>query len=563
MASKWVWPVPDHPGIRSYYDEWRGNGIHGGIDIADYGVDGAPIVASRAGKVYTASCTCSHDYGKDYSCECGGGYGNWILIDHEDDWYSVYAHAKDVLVDVGEYVKQGQQIGTVGSTGYSTGAHLHFEIQQGWLNKVNPLYYVNSNNTLLLPSDIVVKPVVSNTANKLGQFLSVAESKLNTRGDWTWKTSGLAAGQPWCAAFVVACAKTVGGLLGVVIPNSFNCGDMITIGLALNLGKWLPGMYRHQIAVTPVPGDLQFIATQNGATEYSARHVGIVKEVKDGVVYAIAGNSGTWNNNTSYVKIETRSVNDNEILGYFRPSWGKVGGGYITAGSQLYPEVNTREDAFIRQIGYLDSSYKPSISVSNLRLSVINYTSTLAELFSSGMYNFAGIASAGQDNIADSSNLGLSDASSSTNNRAKQVFKLIQAKGLNAAASIGIVANIFHESSFDTSAKGDYNEYGVPTSFGLCQWHNDRGVAMKNFVGADWANNLSGQIDYLWDELTSSSYGYILSYLQNAPNTLSGATACADYFVRNFEVPANVDNEAVIRMDTASKYWKSITTQLV
>ena len=73
--------------------------------------------------------SCSHDYAKDYSCGCGGGYGNYVLIDHGDGYSTMYAHLSTAYVSVGEYVEQGQAIGAIGCTCHSTGNHLHFEVR--------------------------------------------------------------------------------------------------------------------------------------------------------------------------------------------------------------------------------------------------------------------------------------------------------------------------------------------------------------------------------------------------------------------------------------------------
>lgn len=66
------------------------------------------------------------------------GYGNFVVIDHNIDYVTLYSHLADVLVKEGEVVGQGQIIGTVGSTGNSTGAHLHFEIRD-FGRRANPL----------------------------------------------------------------------------------------------------------------------------------------------------------------------------------------------------------------------------------------------------------------------------------------------------------------------------------------------------------------------------------------------------------------------------------------
>ena len=85
---------------------------HPGIDIAeDYG---APIYASASGYVQRAGWY--------------GGYGNYVNISHDYGYSTAYGHMSSIKVNTGDYVQKGQVIGYVGSTGYSTGPHLHFEV---------------------------------------------------------------------------------------------------------------------------------------------------------------------------------------------------------------------------------------------------------------------------------------------------------------------------------------------------------------------------------------------------------------------------------------------------
>lgn len=127
-SSGFVWPAPGGYYISSGFGPRWGT-THKGIDIAGGGIGGTAAVASRAGTVIMVNNSCTHDYGKDYSCGCGGGYGNYVLIDHGDGYSTMYAHLSTAYVSVGENVEQGQSIGAVGSTGYSTGDHLHFEVR--------------------------------------------------------------------------------------------------------------------------------------------------------------------------------------------------------------------------------------------------------------------------------------------------------------------------------------------------------------------------------------------------------------------------------------------------
>lgn len=99
--------------------------FHAGIDIA--APYGAPIYAAESGKVILASW---YD-----------GYGYCIIIDHGDGVSTLYAHCSSIIVKKGQYVSKGQTIGYVGSTGNSTGPHLHFEVIING-NPVNPLNYL-------------------------------------------------------------------------------------------------------------------------------------------------------------------------------------------------------------------------------------------------------------------------------------------------------------------------------------------------------------------------------------------------------------------------------------
>lgn len=92
--------------------------IHG-FNGTDWGAPkGTPILAAASGKVIVAKYS-------GYS----GGYGQYVVIEHDNGTQTLYAHASKVLVSVGDEVKQGETIALVGSTGRSTGNHLHFEVR--------------------------------------------------------------------------------------------------------------------------------------------------------------------------------------------------------------------------------------------------------------------------------------------------------------------------------------------------------------------------------------------------------------------------------------------------
>ena len=140
-ASGFSWPAPGFCYISSPYGP-RWGSFHYGIDVGDAGIHGGAACASKAGTVVQVCNSCTHDYPKDYSCGCGGGYGNYVVISHDGTYSTVYGHLASAAVSVGQYVEQGQVIGYIGSTGWSTGAHLHFEVRVNG-SRVDPLGYVS------------------------------------------------------------------------------------------------------------------------------------------------------------------------------------------------------------------------------------------------------------------------------------------------------------------------------------------------------------------------------------------------------------------------------------
>ncbi len=129
----WLWPLGNASCYISSPFGYRsasisGNSFHGGTDISGGGISGKPIYASRAGKVITAVTS-------------NRGYGIYVLIDHGDGYSTLYAHMSSRYVSTGDNVSKGQMIGRVGSTGNSTGPHLHFEVRY-YGEKKNPMNFV-------------------------------------------------------------------------------------------------------------------------------------------------------------------------------------------------------------------------------------------------------------------------------------------------------------------------------------------------------------------------------------------------------------------------------------
>ncbi len=129
-TGSFIWPVPCSMRVTSRYgnrsDPFTGETkYHSGIDIDGFGNDGQPVIAADSGTVITASSN--------------SGYGNYVIIDHGST-KTLYAHMSGLAVSSGQTVTQGQTVGYLGSTGRSTGTHLHFEVYVGE-GRVDPASY--------------------------------------------------------------------------------------------------------------------------------------------------------------------------------------------------------------------------------------------------------------------------------------------------------------------------------------------------------------------------------------------------------------------------------------
>ncbi|MBQ8540128.1 MAG: peptidoglycan DD-metalloendopeptidase family protein [Clostridia bacterium] len=130
-TGKFLWPVPASQRVTSKYGYrihpvYKTRKFHAGIDIgAGYG---SAIVAAESGTVTTATY--------------GSGYGKYVVVSHGSGLTTLYAHCSSLLVKVGDKVTRGQTIAKVGSTGVSTGNHLHFEVRING-STTDPLAYVN------------------------------------------------------------------------------------------------------------------------------------------------------------------------------------------------------------------------------------------------------------------------------------------------------------------------------------------------------------------------------------------------------------------------------------
>jgi len=117
-TGSWIWPAAGR--ITQPFRPW-----HKAIDIANR--SGGSILAADSGVVIVAGWPDNY------------GYGNRVMIDHGNGYRTLYAHMSRISVRVGQSVKRGDKLGDMGSTGRSTGTHLHFEIRSSSRGNLNPL----------------------------------------------------------------------------------------------------------------------------------------------------------------------------------------------------------------------------------------------------------------------------------------------------------------------------------------------------------------------------------------------------------------------------------------
>ena len=133
-SSGFIYPVPSAYSritTQLYYSSGQ---YHGAVDFGSSGINGQPVYAVADGIVYTAKALTT-------------SYGNYVIIMHDNGLFTLYAHgqAGSIRVSEGQRVKQGQQIMNVGSTGNSTGPHLHFEVRLSpgtYDCRTNPMNYL-------------------------------------------------------------------------------------------------------------------------------------------------------------------------------------------------------------------------------------------------------------------------------------------------------------------------------------------------------------------------------------------------------------------------------------
>jgi murein DD-endopeptidase MepM/ murein hydrolase activator NlpD len=125
-GDKWQFPLKSSYTLTSHYGESRSYESHPGVDLAV--PTGTPVYAAQSGLVTVSSVY--------------GGYGNCVMIYHGNGLTSVYGHNSSLKVSKGQFVRRGQLVALAGSTGWSTGSHLHFEVRNSSGSPISPGPYI-------------------------------------------------------------------------------------------------------------------------------------------------------------------------------------------------------------------------------------------------------------------------------------------------------------------------------------------------------------------------------------------------------------------------------------
>lgn len=382
-------------------------------------------------------------------------------------------------------------------------------------------------------------------------FLYIAKSKADDPKAHAWVQQMIPSigNSAWCAAFVSACAKA-SKINGKAIGISNSCTGIRDGTVALG-GQKVTGPGRGNTSFIPKPGDLVLFHWGKSTDNYD--HIGIVTgyTVNPLKLETVEGNTSggchyrnyTLNGGSVYSNI--KSVKD-----YVRPNWNAVGGIMVDVGSSsmmddygftldLYDKANTKRDAIIREVGYINSKNEPSINSSDIKLSLMNHTllySGIMLALSSGQSVIPML----QQSIANNN----PDYGSSVTFQGDQlapvpkaIYDFFTKKGVSASVVSALLANIKVSSSYQTGAMGEFknNKY---TAIGLFQWRTSRDKLMEKVP--DWQTNLTGQLTFFWEQVTTwEEYQSVYRMITVKQSDKEYAIRCAGLFSQQFEPPDN------------------------
>lgn len=260
---------------------------HGGIDISN-GIRGTNIIASKAGTVIKVVDGYGDGY---YGSTDGNGYGNNIRIQHDDGTYSIYAHLEKgtIKVSEGDRVEQGQLLGEMGTSGSSTGIHLHFEIRDANDNKLDPEEYVDPEN-----------PRPTNSSETLRDWLWNLEggSQYINGTSWTvFNPGGRDNTMNLAHGMVVASYDGADSWYPDIIPGKITAGQTVTEEQAYKVWEKKIKGFNDAIDSSCAKYGVTLTANQKDALVSYIYRTGYGKGQNNELVsaYKNGGNAGLWN----------------------------------------------------------------------------------------------------------------------------------------------------------------------------------------------------------------------------------------------------------------------------
>lgn len=230
----------------------------------------------------------------------------------------------------------------------------------------------------------------------------------------------------------------------------------------------------------------------------------------------------------------------------YNPGAENMGQGDGLMGGLLYYIENDEDDAVMREIGYLQNNGKATVANTPYKLSVINYTTALGAFFKGAI---------GVPGMAGNSGIDV-NVSGVDNTVAKQIIQFCMSKGYNLAAACGVCGNVYAECGYNIAAvqKGASNP-----GLGICQWtYWSRKQAFLREV-PDWKTNLTGQLNFMWKEV-STSYTRCHNKMLSVPNNEEGARQATIIWCDEYEAPGVPAKTK--RINEAVRLFKSSVIQM-
>lgn len=438
----------------------------------------------------------------------------------------------------------------------------------------------STQTTTIAPTTTTQGRAVSTgkTVSGCDAFMSVAKSKVDDSSAHAWVQSMMPGigNLAWCAAFVSACAKKA-GVAGKVIGVSASCAGMEDATKALG-GVSVKGPRYGNTSYVPKIGDLVMFLWGSEYGYHWYDHVGIVSGyvLNPPQLETIEGNtSGGCHRRYYTMNGSSAFSNLKSVATYVHPNWSTVGGVSVDNcvsqsmdsygfAQKMYDSINSKTDAIIREVGYVNSSMKPSITTSSIELSLINHTLIFSGLMlaqsksnglQSGIQNAIQLSGSGYGSTVVYSTAKFSSTQ-------QEIYQFFNRRAVNVSVICGILANIQYASNYKTNAQ--FNLVGGKyLSIGLFGWTKYRDKMREKVP--KWQNDMTGQLNFFWDQLTSwFEYSGLKTKLFSISVTDKASAGLAGQYIAQYFETASSDTAKINKCkNTAELLFSQLVPQVV